>query len=221
MTGLMERYIELLDETSPFDSLTLFRPKDELPETIKSRESLKSHIRSLLKKVGLVFKRPSTVDLDRVHIYDSLVKYWHDPKIKALIRSVDSRLLFNGDETSVCRILDSSEKVVCEPDEHPIAPSQQRKGKHITLFPIISASNEVVKPYVLLHCEREDFVDKSIYPFQTYRTENGYMDNNTFTKAECLTFPVMHFSSPITFIIINYHTNTYCFPLTILLKTSF
>jgi len=31
---MMKRYVELMDEASPFDPLTLFRPKDELPETV-------------------------------------------------------------------------------------------------------------------------------------------------------------------------------------------
>jgi len=182
MKGLIKHYVKLLDERSPFDPLILFRDKDELPPNI-SEKSLRVHISTLVKEVGLVFKRPKTVDLDRVHIFDSLNSWFHNNEIISLISSVDRRLLFNADETSVCWIIDSAEKVVCEPDEQPIVPSQVRDGKHITVFPIVSAAGIAMTPYVILHCEREEFVDESSYPIVAYRTEHGYMDQKTFAKV--------------------------------------
>ena len=80
-----------------------------------------------------------------------LEAWWHNPDIRKIILKTDLRLTFNLDVTSVCRIIESAEKVVCEVNEHPEIPSQMRDGNHITLVPITSTSGNFVKPYVILH----------------------------------------------------------------------
>ena len=176
MTGLKRRYKEFMDTLSPVEDMLLF---DREPV---NEDSLRFHIQSLVKQIGMVFKKPKTVDTDRLHIFDSLQRMWHDPTIRNLILETDHRLLFNADETSVCRIIEAAEKVVCAPDDKPTIPAQVRDGNHITLFPIISAAGEMPRKRVILHCEREDFVDESLHSVETYRTENGYMDQKTFVN---------------------------------------
>jgi len=48
---------------------------------------------------------------------------------------------------------------------------------------MFSAAGEKVKPYVILHSEKDAFVDENMYPVKTYRTDNGYMDQKTFMKV--------------------------------------
>ena len=177
MSGLARRYEQFMKDMIPLDELLLFDPEPV------NEESLRVHIRALLKSLGFVFKMPKTIDVDRLHIYDALVAWWHDEEIRKLIDETDARLFFNADETSVCRIIEAAEKVVCALDEKPTIPSQMREGNHVTLFPIISASGERVTPLVILHCEREDFVNTAVYDVRTYRTANGYMDQKTFVDV--------------------------------------
>ena len=88
------------------------------------------------------FKTPKTIDVDRLHIFDALYDWWHNEEIRKVIEGTDIRLLFNADETGVCRIIDAAEKVVCDIDEKPTIPSQLREGNHMTLFPIIYQHQE-------------------------------------------------------------------------------
>jgi len=151
MSGLKKRYKDLMDTLSPVEDLLLFDPQPV------NGESLRVHIQSLVKQRGLVFKRPKTVDVDRLRIFDSLQVWWHDPDIRNLILKTDIRLLFNADETSVCRIIDAAEKVLCTPEAKPTIPTQVCEGDHITLFPIISAAGEMPRELVILPLRERRF----------------------------------------------------------------
>jgi len=176
MKGLIKRYKELTTEVASTDELT--------PEVhTSSKDSLSTHIRTLVSNLGLKFIKPKTVDLCRIRIFDALNNWWHDSLIKETICKVDPRLLFNADETGVARIIDSAEKVLCIPGEKSVVPTQECGGNHVTVFPIINAQGCLMTPHVILHCEREEFVDLSTYPVKTYRTDNGYMDQKTFYKV--------------------------------------
>ena len=120
------------------------------------------------------------MDTDRLVIYESLKVWCSDPVIRNLIETTDVRLLFNADETSICRIIDAAEKVVCTPKEKPTVPSQLREGNHTTLFLIISAAGFTVEPYVILHSEREEFVNNSLYNVKTYRTAKWVYGSKDF-----------------------------------------
>jgi len=174
MSGLVKKYEQFMEDLTPLNELLLFDPEPV------NENSFRYHIKVLVKEKNIVFKKPKTIDVDRLLIYDSLVEWWHNPEIRQLILETNVNLLFNADETSVCRIVEAAEKVVCAADEKPTIPSQLREGNHMTMFPIVSASGVLVKPYVILHCEREDFVNTALYNVKTYRTANGYMDQKTF-----------------------------------------
>jgi len=118
-----------------------------------SQESLRIHIMGLMNKKGFVFKKPKTVDVDRLNIFESLQAWWHNPDIRKAILNTDPHLLFNADETGLNRKDSNREKVACKPDENPTSPLViSSRGDHVSLFPIISASGDLVKPYVVLHC---------------------------------------------------------------------
>lgn len=177
MSGMKKRYRQLIDEKSPLDDLF---PVEKPPAV--SEETLRLHIKGLLKQKGLVLKKPRTMDIERLRIFDSLNRWWHDAEIRALISSVNPMLLFNADETSVCMVIESLEKLVSFDGSTPWVPSLKPGGNHTTLFPIISAAGQRVTPTVILHSERKEFVKPGSYHVATYRTENGYMDQVTFVK---------------------------------------
>ncbi len=179
MKGMMQYYRMLLEEKESFS----LQSDSEAPDPLPTDESLRVHIYSILWKKGLKLKKPKTVDIDRFRIYDALKNWWQDPQIRSVIDSVDSRLLFNADETSICRSADTMEKILAFPDPAPIGPSFSCGSKHSSLFAIISAAGYPVTPYVILHCEKEQYVDRSLLDFATYRTRNGHMDHNTFFKV--------------------------------------
>ena len=164
--------MELMTEQTPLEDLLLFERKPV------SESSHEVHIWFLIKRKTWYLKQQRLWILTDMHF--RLEAWWHNPDIRKIILKTDRRLTFNLDVTSVYRIIESAERVVCEVNEHPEIPSQMRDGNHITLVPIISASGDLVKPYVILHCERADYVNESVYPVKTYRTANGYMDQKTF-----------------------------------------
>ena len=98
-----------------------------------SQNSLRVHILQLMKQKKLMFKRPKTVDMDRLCIFESLHKWWHDPTKRNLISKIN--LFFNAEETGICRIIE-----FCVSDESPTVPSLHSEGNHTTLFLMISAA---------------------------------------------------------------------------------
>ena len=62
MSGLKKHYLDFMKMQSPLSELFLF---DRQP---MNEKSLRSHILSLMKQKNLVFKRPKTVDIDRLCI---------------------------------------------------------------------------------------------------------------------------------------------------------
>jgi len=51
------------------------------------------------------------------------------------------------------------------------------------LFIIISANGNTVESLIILHREREKFVNNSLFSVKTYKTTTGDMDQKTFTDA--------------------------------------
>jgi len=175
MSGMKNRYHELLQESTPFFLEEGFPFAKEISY---SEEGLRLHIRSLLIQKGLVMKKPKTLDIDRLRIYDKLEAWWHDETIRNIITKTHPRLLFNADETSVSRIIDCDEKVVTLPGTVPIVPTQERGGRHTTLFLVVSAAGYRMKP-VIIHAEKEKYIESDLYDVATYHTKNGYMDQKT------------------------------------------
>jgi len=57
---------------------------------------------------------------------------------------------------------------------------KERTGSHLSLFLIVSAAGEVMKPYVLLHGGPRNYVDTKGKPIICFQTKKGYMEKEVF-----------------------------------------
>jgi len=142
---------------------------------------VRQHIYTIIREKHWKMVKPSTIELKRCCILKRLQEWFKNPEIRYLLMHCDPRLLFNGDETEICRKLRKLMKVLIYQEEDKASvPGKDLTQKHISLFLAISAAGFTVTPYTVILCGAKNFLPDKYMPFKCYKTENGYMETNTF-----------------------------------------
>jgi len=145
---------------------------------------VRQHIYGIMKILDWCMVKPKTIDLERCAIYSSMVRWFHDEKVKEALTGVDPLLLFNADETQINLNSKAVRKVLwIDQDERKNAsvPAASRISSHLTLFLAVSATGNVMKPSVLIHENpKKGFNPLPSRDLVCYHSTNGCMEKERF-----------------------------------------
>jgi len=146
--------------------------------------AVRRHLYDVLTVNGFTMQKPKKVECSRVIPPEYLAQWYTDANIVNCLRNIDPRLLFNADETQVCRKGDMPVRVASKEGEQPCCVVEDKFGSHVSLFVIVSATGRIVSPTCILHGPPKQYLpDATEDMFDQVRciqTANGYMQKDTF-----------------------------------------
>jgi len=145
--------------------------------------AIRQHIYAIINEKGWKMVKPVTIDVRRCGILKELKEWFQNPSIRKVLTNVPPSLLFNADETDISRKCGGFQKV-CVPQKKQKAAvvGKDLNQNHMSLFLIVSAAGQVVKPYTLIHQAAREFSTVEQEAMTFYKNKSGYMDTATFFK---------------------------------------
>jgi len=128
--------------------------------------------------------KPKVVEAKRCVVMPTIKKWYKDGKVIRALKSVRPRFLYNGDETSITTRAGKPEQCLGRSGFRPTVVVDDRTGLHVSLFIVVSAEGEVVRPSCILHGPPQTYLtdQTSISNLRCFRTENGYMTRDCFYR---------------------------------------
>ena len=169
---MIHKYLEILFEESPrAKSLSL------------SINGVRQHIYLILRFMNWCMVKPATIDVARCAVLDRMLEWFKKAEVEESLTSVDSKLLFDADETQITLEEKSPKKVLslCKGGKNSaVVPHANRASRHITLFLTVSAAGDIMKPYVLLSDYVRGFDPLHNKDVVHFHVPSGYMTQDVF-----------------------------------------
>ena len=146
-----------------------------------SEEALWKHIERVYQKHQFEMQKPKLVEAKRCVISKTLIIWYADKFIAAVLLSANPKLIFNGDETQVS-VKGGYGRVLSMKGVRTSLAVDDRCFSHVSLFPIVSATGRMIDPVPVLHGPPDTFVHDEVCfdGLRLMRTKKGYMDKATF-----------------------------------------
>ena len=135
----------------------------------------------------LALRKPERLSCNRAQAFNKeRVDNYFDALKKLLPSDVDPRLVYNIDETGLSSVPNVPRKVLAQKGQRAVnSIAVNERGTLTTVIPCISASGELLRPFVIFKGKRKDAAMQDALKnaeMTAEMTDSGYVDRQTFLK---------------------------------------